>query len=126
VRRGGFRYQVAGSDWAALAEQYATAPQPVAPVRDVVQSIVRSPARHQLLFTTSMWDLVVTATPMSSPPVDVVIVRSAVGMRDTADGRVLVEHLPIVGHADAIERDASEAVPLFWRFMAEKYGIEPG
>jgi hypothetical protein len=114
------------SGWSGLAERYSTAPDVVSPVDEVVRSIVESPARHELLFATSMWDLVVTTVPAGTPPVDVVIVRSAVGMRSVAAGRVVVEHVPLVGQADIVERDASEAVPLFWRFMVEKYGVQSG
>jgi hypothetical protein len=77
-----------------------------------------------LVFATSMWDLIVTSSPIGDPPVDVVVVRGASGMQSVAPDRI-VEHLPPVGIADRIERPAAEAVPLFWRFMIEKYGIAP-
>jgi hypothetical protein len=52
-------------------------------------------------------------------------VRSSIGMGTVTAGRVVVEHLPLVGTADSIERDGTDAVPLFWRFMIEKYGVHP-
>jgi hypothetical protein len=39
---------------------------------------------------------------------------------------VLIEQQSLTGHDDRIERLASEAVPLFWRFMIEKFGVHPG
>jgi hypothetical protein len=36
---------------------------------------------------------------------------------------VLIEHLTSTGHDERIERPASEAVPLFWRFAIEKFGL---
>jgi hypothetical protein len=31
----------------------------------------------------------------------------------------------VTGYDDRIERPASDAVPLFWRFMIEKFGVQP-
>ncbi len=107
----GWPYPIERSDWAALLELYESAPDAIAPVGEVVASVARSTARHELLFTTSMWDLVVTTAPSSTPPLDVVVVRGYMGVRRTNIGRILVEHLPLSGKADAIERDAAEAVP---------------
>jgi hypothetical protein len=36
---------------------------------------------------------------------------------------VLIEHVSLTGHDDRIERPAVDAVPLFWRFMSEKFGV---
>jgi hypothetical protein len=38
---------------------------------------------------------------------------------------VRIVHHPLVGLADDIIRPVDEAVPLFWRFMIEKYGVSP-
>ncbi len=47
-------------------------------------------------------------------------------MKHIPADRIVVEHVPLVGIADVIERDASDAVPLFWAFMREKYGLTQG
>jgi hypothetical protein len=73
-----------------------------------------------------MWDLIVAPSPAGPPPLDVVAVRGAMGSRNVARDRIVVEHLPLVGMADLIERDAAGAVPLFWAFMREKYGLTQG
>ncbi len=65
-----------------------------------------------------MWDLIVAPAPGVPAPVDPVRVTTP----HYPD--VVVEHLPNAGGADRIERPRNEAVPLFWRFMKEKYGID--
>jgi hypothetical protein len=32
----------------------------------------------------------------------------------------------MTGRSNRIERPVDEAVPLFWRFMIEKFGVGPG
>jgi hypothetical protein len=34
-------------------------------------------------------------------------------------------HLSLTGRNDRIERPIAEAIPLFWRFVIEKFGITP-
>jgi hypothetical protein len=123
MRTGGWPHVVRGSDWHALVDEYATAPLVVAPVAQVVASVASSGRSDDLLFATSMWDLIVTPSPDGESPVDVVAVRGAMGLAHVPEGRIVVEHMPLVGGADRIERPAEEAVPLFWRFIIEKYGI---
>ena len=125
MRTGGFPYAVKRQDWQSLVEEYSTAPAAVAPVAQIVESVATSGQTEDLVFATSMWDLIVTPSPIGDPPVDVVAVRGATGTASVAPDRIVVEHLPLVGIADRIERPAAEAVPLFWRFMIEKYGIAP-
>ena len=92
---------------------------------DVVQSVIDSGKSDALAGTTSMHDLVVVPTPLPEPPFGVVIVRSPSSLVRPAVGTVLVEHQSGVGRDDKIERPVNEAVPLFWRFMIEKFGISP-
>jgi hypothetical protein len=40
-------------------------------------------------------------------------------------GLVRIWHASFTGLADDIERPIAEAVPLFWQFVAEKFGIYP-
>jgi hypothetical protein len=39
---------------------------------------------------------------------------------------VRIEHLSVTGHDDVIDRPFADAVPLLWRFMIEKFGVDPG
>jgi hypothetical protein len=59
------------------------------------------------------------------PPYDLVAVRSPVSTVPVADGTVVVEHLSATGQDDHVVRPVAETVPLFWRFMIKKYGVDP-
>lgn len=90
---------------------------------DIVDSVIASPHRDQLAAITSMWDLVVTATPIPEPPFEVVIVFGPGGHRAAPLDHVAIEHRAHSGRSDRIIRPVAGAVPLFWRFVAEKFGI---
>jgi hypothetical protein len=90
-------------------------------VARIIASVVESGIDSELGYETSLWDLIVTPLPVSAPPLDVVSVRGS--YTKARPGHVLIEHWRLVGLADSIEREESEAVRLFWRFMREKYGL---
>lgn len=93
---------------------------------DVAESVIASGSTELLAGTTSMHDLLVLPTPVSPPPYAVVAVRAPTSLHEpSAPGLVLVEHLSVTGRHEHIERPVSEAVPLFWRFVAEKFGVLP-
>lgn len=93
---------------------------------DVVASIRACDTERQLAGCMAMHDLVVTARPVpQEQPVDVVIVRAPSSLVYVADGCVVIEHTSTTGYNERIERPASQTVPLFWRFMIEKFGIRP-
>lgn len=73
-----------------------------------------------------MHDLIVVPTPIPEPPYGVVVVRAPGSIREPAMGFVRIEHLSTTGHDDVIDRPVIDAVPLFWRFMIEKFGVDPG
>jgi hypothetical protein len=89
----------------------------------IVQSVIESGCATRLAGTTSMYDPLVAERPIPEPPYTVVIVRSPVSMRPPAPGMVVVEHTSLTGRTDRIERPVAEAVPLFWRFVFEKFGV---
>ena len=91
----------------------------------IVKSVLDSNARDRLAAHTSMHDLIVVPTPIPVPPYGVVAVRAPGSLRSPRDGHVLIEHLSVTGHDDQIERPVAEAVPLFWRFVIEKFGVDP-
>jgi hypothetical protein len=64
--------------------------------------------------------LIVVSTPVPDPPYGVAIVRAQ------TTGHVRIEHLSRTGYHEDIERPQEEAVPLFWRFMMEKFGVSSG
>lgn len=92
---------------------------------DVVESVIRSDAAELLAGCTSMHDLVVVPRPLPDPPLGAVIVRAPGSLVDPRLGEVIIEHTSVTGHQDLIARPVAEAVPLFWRFVIEKYGIQP-
>lgn len=58
------------------------------------------------------------------PPVDPPRAEGSHGsVRVVRPGTVVVEHLSTTGRDDRVERPVSDAVPLFWRFVTEKFGI---
>mgnify|MGYP001383631714 CR=1 FL=1 len=93
---------------------------------DIVNSVIDSRSTELLAAFTSMHDLMVVATPIPDAPVDLVAVRAPGSLHPASpDGLVLIEHLTVSGNNDRIERPVAEAVPLFWRFMIEKWGVQP-
>lgn len=91
----------------------------------IVRSVIDSRAADRLAAYTSMHDLIVVPVPIPEPPYGVVAVRAPGSRREPQDGHVLIEHMSVTGHDDKIERPVTEAVPLFWRFMIEKFGVVP-
>jgi hypothetical protein len=87
---------------------------------DLAKSISNEGASEQLGAHTSMHDLVVTALPASDGYVDHVRVHL-----DLDHGLVRIEHVASAGGQDTIERPSNEILPLFWRFMIEKFGVRP-
>jgi hypothetical protein len=118
--------EVAWADIAIRFHQMAALHPPFSHMADVVDSVIASSAQPRLAGLTSMHDLVVTTRPVSSePPIEVVIVRSPSSLVVVETGKVLIEHCSISGHDDRIVRPSTDAVRLFWRFMIEKFAVEP-
>jgi hypothetical protein len=95
------------------------------PLADIAGSVLACGGEQHLAALTSMHDLVVTARPVPEyRPIEVVVVRSPSSGFVGATG-VFIEHRSVTGHDDQLFRDAAEAVPLFWRFVIEKFGVRP-
>jgi hypothetical protein len=117
--------EVAWGEIASRFHEMATEHLEFRHMADIVDSVLACGGEQRLAGLTSMHDLVVTARPVpESPPIEVVIVRSPSSGYVGAGG-VFIEHRSITGHDDRIFRTSDEAVPLFWRFMIEKFGVEP-
>jgi hypothetical protein len=106
-------------DMAARHEQFRH-------VSDIVRSVLESDQTKALAACTSMHDLIVVPTPLPEPPYGVVAVRAPGSLHEPATGWVRIEHLSVTGHDDVIDRPVADAVPLFWRFMIERFGVDPG
>jgi hypothetical protein len=93
---------------------------------DIVDSVMASDQSAELCATTSMHDLIVARVPLPTPPFDVIAVRAPGSLHAPSTGNTRIEHLSLTGRNDRIERPAAEAVPLFWRFVIEKFGVVAG
>jgi hypothetical protein len=56
---------------------------------------------------------------------DSIVIRGLDWRDPPSTGRVRIWHASFTGLVDDIERPIAEAVPLFWQFIAEKFGIYP-
>jgi hypothetical protein len=115
--------------WTEIATRFhemATRHSEFRHLADIVDSVLAGGGDQHLAGLTSMHDLVVTTRPVPArPPVEVVVVRSP-SSGFVGAGGVFVEHRSATGHDDQVFRTSDEAVPLFWRFVIEKFGVEPG
>jgi hypothetical protein len=105
-------------DWSARLDG-----APIGHMVAIIESVIESGCTSHLVAASSMYDLIVAERPIPEPPCTVVIVRSPVSVKPPAQGMVVIEHTSLTGRTDRIERPVAEAVPLFWRFMAEKLGV---
>lgn len=107
-------------EWDVIAERMAERTVPHMPSMGELVESIRECGADRLAGFTSMHDLAVTTAPVPDRgPIEVIWVRPRSG------NAVLVEHWSVTGHDDRILRDGSEAARLFWRFVIEKFGIEP-
>jgi hypothetical protein len=90
---------------------------------DLVASIRRSGVDDQLAASYSMMDLRVTDAPVHEPPVEYILVRAPNSTPSPPPGMIRIEHQTSSGRNDAIDRPYDETVPLFWRFIREKFGV---
>jgi hypothetical protein len=104
----------------------------VAPILAIVQSVITEDGAAKLAGYTSMHTLVVTSTPVKEWP-DVVRVELLPSSSKVRISHEKVVRAPRSGLPDAwteqredsITRPEDQAVPLFWRFCVEKFGVQP-
>jgi len=128
VRTNGWRYPFDYRPWENIAQglsAMACKQEQFSHMAAIAASVIETESTHLLAGLTSMHDIIVVSTPIPDPPLDVVAVRAPGSLQPPKSGHVLIEHLACTGHNDRIERPTSEAVPLFWRFMIEKFGVYP-
>ncbi len=126
MRTRAWAYEFNPRGWRDLRDWYAALTEQNPKLRylvDIVESVESSEHSGDLAGTTSMHDLVVTDTPVPGPPNDVIIVRAPGSLHRPTAGCARVEHHSHSGRNDEIERPDAEAVPLFWRFVLEKFGL---
>jgi hypothetical protein len=94
-------------------------------VAAVADSVLASGVADQLAGGTSMHDLLVVPAPVTDPVDEVIRVCSPSSVRPVPPGFVVIEHVTVTGRDERIHRPVAETVPLFWRFIIEKYGVRP-
>jgi hypothetical protein len=111
--------------WERITDRVSRWTAPHSPIMAEVVASIRASASDQLAGFMSMHDLAVTTTPVpAAGPIDVIWVRpQPFGVAGSL--QVLVEHWAPTGWDERIVRPAPQAVSLFWRFVREKWGIEP-
>lgn len=113
--------------WAELAGRYWQladgAPELLA-IIEIIDSVIAVRAEAALAANRTIGALNVVSVNAADPPYSVVSV-SAFPPGRSAPAMVQVEHVSGSGLAEVVVRPAEEAVPLFWRFVIEKFGIEP-
>ncbi|MEV6073226.1 hypothetical protein AB0L82_42345 [Nocardia sp. NPDC052001] len=114
--------------WAEVAEVYRVMSDRYPEFRhmtDIVDSVLRSGCDLQLAGQTSMHDLVVTSRPISTPPIEEVVVRAPGSLVPVADGTVVIDGLSDLGNAKRVTAPVDEAVTLFWQYIAASFGVTP-
>ena len=87
--------------------------------RPIIESIRHSNVADQLAGALWQGGLAVAAVPLSGPPIELLRVSAP------CPGIVRILHQTHTGRNDEIDRPASDAVALFWRFTIEKFGVNP-
>jgi hypothetical protein len=111
-------YEFAPQSWDELARESENEMYSYA--RPIIESIRHSNVTDQLAGALWQGGLAVAVVPISGPPIELLRV-SALG-----PGIVRILHQTHTGKNDEIDRPASDAVALFWRFAIEKFGVKPG
>jgi hypothetical protein len=100
--------------WAEILEQLESHQKDY--LRPIVESVIEA-ADHSLAGALWIEGLAVVPMPIRDPPLDVLITAR------TDNGDIRIRHAAVTGHNDDISRPMDQAVPLFWRFVNEKFGI---
>ena len=91
------------------------------PLADIVDSVVELGASNDLAGSRFGDDLVVAAAPIPEPPYDVVRIYAP----DADHESLSIEQFTEYGPPHRVELPAAQAVPVFWRFVAETFAIRP-
>lgn len=95
---------------------------------EIVDSVVSCARTEELAAYPALDGLRVARRPLVEPPVDLVLVNPSTPYLHPIlrEGFVRIEHLATMGHDEVVDAPVADAVALFWRFMIEKFGVDPG
>jgi hypothetical protein len=119
--------QFQATPWAQLADHYweLTDATPVyLTIIEIIDSVRASGAGSWLAAARTIGALNVVSVDAAEPPYSVISV-SIIPAGRTAPGVVQVEHVSCSGLTEVIVRPLDNGVPLFWRFVIEKFGVQP-
>lgn len=111
--------------WTELADHYwrRSESQPDLPaIVEIIESLIASDAQTLLVANWTIGGFNVAYTDEIEPPYTVIAV-SVIPASSTA-AVVEIRHVSGSGLVETVVRPVDEAVPLLWRFVREKYGIE--
>jgi hypothetical protein len=118
VKTLGWPYPAHPRTWRELHARFTELGASHEAIVAIIDSIQTSDLASSLAAFTSMDDLMVLEVPLRDLPYDLLAVR-------VHDGKTVeIEHLSVTGRNDQITRAAGDAVPLFWRFVEEKFGLQ--
>lgn len=96
------------------------------PMYAIIDSVMASGRADDLAVTIIEGDLAVVAKPVPEPPMDVLYVLMG-GMPwptpPFPEGQIVLHYGTVSGHDTRSIRPPNQAVPLFWRYVHEKFGI---
>lgn len=113
--------------WAQLADHYrlpANGTSEHLAIIEIIDSVRACGADGVLAAARTIGALNVVDVDATEPPYSVLSV-SIIPAGRTAAGAVQVRHVSCSGLAEDIVRPLDDAAPLFWRFVIEKFGIQP-
>lgn len=117
--RRGWQYPFTPRAWDDIVHHWDELPETFGFMADLARSIRDSHVADELAGATSMHDLVVAVAPATEPPFEVLRIRGS-----SRPGFVRIEHESLTGHDDAVERPVADVLPLFWRFVTYKFGLD--
>jgi hypothetical protein len=103
--------------------EYADLMPDISYMADIVDSVLSRQATALLAGHTSMTALIVTTQPIAAgPPAKLIVTRPS--RRGPISETVLIEYESISGQRDLVTGPSSDAVPLFWRVIAQRFNVQ--
>ena len=130
MSRKGWRYPVRPTPWPELRAWYHTVIDDYPDfwyLIEIVRSIETSGVADRLGAFTSMYDLRVAIPPFDEVPVEVICVGDPLNVSvPQVPGSARICFLGHAGLVGDVVCSPGEAVPIFWRFVREQFGLERG
>ena len=109
--------------WHQVVAHFADLPDWAEPLRQIVAAAVHGGAPGRLDAFTSMHELLVAPADRAPGPVEHLRITLFVG--EPGRDRVRIRHHTAAGHDDEVTVDSADGPRLLWRFVIEKFGLQP-